>query len=99
MMLVLHRLLKVQSTLRKLVVSDMWNAWSGRSSEASERFYTLIVSSAFWDEARSIVQGLYPLQTVLRLCDNGGSTMGLLYEFMQRLRGQLEFCIDISSKR
>ncbi|KAJ7536832.1 hypothetical protein O6H91_12G083900 [Diphasiastrum complanatum] len=53
----------------------------------------------FWDEARSIVVGLQPIYTVLRLTNREGCTLGLLYEFMDKLSEQLRLCTTISPER
>lgn len=97
--IVLERLLKVHHTLRQMVVSNLWVQWSGSTESRSRRFETIVLSSTFWDEARSIVVGLQPLHTVLRLTDREGSTMGLLYEFMDRLGEQLDQCTELSFAR
>lgn len=99
MFIVLERLLKVHANLRQLVVSNEWAQWGPSQEPKAKRFELDVLSSTFWDEARSIVVGLQPIYTVLRLTDREGCTLGLLYEFMDRLGEQLQRCTTISPER
>lgn len=99
MFLVLERLLKVHSSLRQMVVSNHWQDWGPSREPKSRKFETIVLSSSFWDDARAIVIGLQPIYIVLRLTNREGSTLGLLYEFMDRLGEQLSICTDLSSDR
>ena len=67
------------------MVDQEWLDWSESVTPAGVTVTDTIYDTAFWADADAIQIALLPIVSVLRLCDSEGSTMGLLYEFMDRL--------------
>ena len=84
--LVFERLLKVHSTLQQLVVSDSWRQWSGSRTQEAMRVKSIILSDDhYWKLMEDIVFDFRPIYNIIRLTDQEGCTMGLLYTFMTNL--------------
>lgn len=99
MFLVLERLIKVHASLRQMVVSNRWTEWGPSREARSRRFEAAVLSFAFWDDARAIVTSMQPIYSVLHLTDREGCTLGLLYEFMDRMGEQLQSCTGLDADR
>lgn len=97
--IVLERLVKVHDGLRQMVVLQPWRQWRHSREPKAQRFERIVLASPFWDDARAIIIALQPLYTVLRLTDREGCTLGLLYEFMDRLGEQIRTCTAFSAER
>jgi len=99
MFLVLERLLKVHADLRRVVVSTHWAEWLEHNDPQSQGIQRICLEVDFWRDVESIVTALRPIYSVLRLTDREGSTMGLIYEFMERLMQALSTCTSLSASR
>lgn len=82
--LVLERLLAVRDHLRRMAASDEFQAFRGMSADAVH-FQTTVFGEDFWSQAAELVGVLRPIFYVLRLVDREGCTLGLIYEFMERI--------------
>lgn len=82
--LVLERLLAVRDPLRRMAASDGFQDFRGVSADAIH-FQTTVFGEEFWTRAAELVQVLRPTFYVLRLVDRQGCTLGLIYEFMDRI--------------
>jgi len=83
--IVLQRLVKVRPCLRRMIVSEEWIAWPNSTSPKAINFEATISDASFWHDAECIVGVLRPLIVALRLTDSEGCTMGILYEFMEKV--------------
>lgn len=82
-----------------MVVDQEWLDWSESLSPAAVYAQDTIYDNSFWADADAIQTALLPIVSVLRLCDSEGSTMGLLYEFMDRLQRAIRDCRVLSPER
>ncbi|MCO5596726.1 hypothetical protein L7F22_050794 [Adiantum nelumboides] len=95
-----HRLVKCKDDLRRMVVDERWLNWPDSTSIPAVYLHDeVICNNAFWREIDGLQAALQPIVCVLRLCDSEGSTLGLLYEFMIRLRRAIQECTTLSSDR
>jgi hypothetical protein len=85
MFLVLEWSVKVHRTLRQMVVSNAWFEWIDSRTQEARDFETYVLSHDFWKNAQAIVTDLQPFYIVLRLVDKEGCTIGLLYEFLNKI--------------
>jgi hypothetical protein len=76
---------KVLRTLRQTVVSNAWFEWTDLRTQEVCDFETYVFSHDFWKNAQTIVMNLQPFYIVLRLVDKEGCTIGLLYEFLNKI--------------
>lgn len=82
--LVIERLLAVRDPLRRMTASDGFQDFRGLSDDAVH-FQTTVFGEEFWTRAAELVEVLRPIFYVLRLVDREGCTLGLIYEFMDRI--------------
>ena len=92
-------LVKCKDALRRMVVDQEWLNWSDSTTPAAVVVQDIIYDNVFWADADAIQASLLPIVSVLRLCDSEGSTMGLLYKFMERLRHAITHCSVLSPER
>ena len=92
-------LVKCKDGLRRMVVDQEWLDWSESTSPAAVNAQDIIYNTTFWADADAIQVALFPIVSVLRLCDSEGSTMGLLYEFMDRLKRAIHDCSVLAPER
>ncbi len=85
MFLVVERLVKVHRTLGQMVVSNAWFEWTNSGTQEAHDFETYVFSHDFWKNAQTIVTNLQSFYIVLRLVDKEGCTIGLLYEFLNKI--------------
>ncbi|MCO5590503.1 hypothetical protein L7F22_044473 [Adiantum nelumboides] len=70
-----------------MIVDEKWIDWTDSTSlVACVIVENVICNNEFWRDADALQATLLPIVCGLHLCDSKGSTMGLLYEFMDRLR-------------
>ncbi|MCO5596727.1 hypothetical protein L7F22_050795 [Adiantum nelumboides] len=95
-----NRLVKCKDDLRRMVVDERWLNWPDSTSIPAVYLHDeVICNNAFWREIDGLQAALQPIVCVLCLCDSEGSTLGLLYEFMIRLRRAIQECTTLSSDR
>lgn len=99
MFIVLERLVRVRHGLLRTVVCREWQAWEDRNDSKSLGFARIVMRDAYWDEASGLIKALQPIYSVLRLTDMEGSTIGLLYEFMDKIGESLNICNSLSTER
>ncbi|KAH7285060.1 hypothetical protein KP509_33G010500 [Ceratopteris richardii] len=99
MCIVMERLLRVRQSLMQTVVSQEWLAWSGHTCSKAESVRITCLSDSFWREVEALVGVMQPLYSMLRIVDMEGSTIGLVYEYMDRVGESLGRCTSISSDR
>jgi hypothetical protein len=97
--IVLARLVEVKPELRRMIVSPEWMEWEGSREPKAKVIESYIFNPSFWHDVESLVGAIKPIVTVLRLMDREGSTMGLLYEMMDRLGESLRTCTCLSAER
>ncbi|KAJ7532540.1 hypothetical protein O6H91_13G008500 [Diphasiastrum complanatum] len=81
--LVLERLLKCREPLGRMATSMDFIAWDQSQGPDGVAFIATVFATDFWRDVEQLVTALRPMYAVLRLVDREGSTMGLLYEFME----------------
>lgn len=99
MFIVIERLVRVQQGLLRTVVSREWMAWEDREQPKAVAFVRAVMRESWWDDAKALVKATQPLYSVLRITDMEGSTLGLLYEFMDRIGEALNRCTVLSAER
>ncbi|KAH7298346.1 hypothetical protein KP509_25G038500 [Ceratopteris richardii] len=97
MCIVMERLLRVRQSLMQTVVSQEWLAWSGHTCRKAELVRITCLSDRFWREVEALVGVIQPLYSMLRIVDMEGSTIGLVYEYMDRVGESLAQCTSIFS--
>ncbi|KAI5065955.1 hypothetical protein GOP47_0018579 [Adiantum capillus-veneris] len=98
--LVLCYLVKCKDNLRRMVVDERWLNWPDSTTPAAVAVLDgVICNNTFWREIDGLQAALQPIVCVLRLCDSEGSTLGLLYEFMTKLRIAIHDCTSLSPDR
>jgi hypothetical protein len=85
MFLVVERLVKVHRTLGQMVVSNAWFKWTDSRTQEVRDFEIYVFSHGFWKNAQIIVMVLQPFYIVLHLVYKEGCTIGLLYEFLNKI--------------
>ena len=55
------------------------------SGVEGQTFHDVLFSEPFWSDLQTLITVLRPMYSVLRLVDREGCTMGLIYEFMDRI--------------
>ncbi|MCO5613187.1 hypothetical protein L7F22_067463 [Adiantum nelumboides] len=81
-------------------MDERWLNWPDSTSITAVYLHNeVICNNAFWREIDGLQAALQPIVCVLRLCDSERSTLGLLYEFMIRLRRVIQKCTTLSSNR
>lgn len=88
--IVLERLLRVRPALRQMAASPEFTQWHRSSEPTGLRFQRIVFGDDFWRQAEQLVEVLGPVYHVLRLVDREGSTLGLIYEFMDRIGETLQ---------
>ncbi|MCO5587447.1 hypothetical protein L7F22_041396 [Adiantum nelumboides] len=92
-----YRLVKCKDDLRRMVADKRWLNWPDSTSILAVYLHDEVISNnAFWREIDGLQAALQPIVCVLHLCDSEGSTLGLLYEFMIRLRRAIKECTTLS---
>ncbi|KAH6557546.1 hypothetical protein KP509_1Z107600 [Ceratopteris richardii] len=84
MFVVLERLVRVRTNLIRTINSDEWIAWDKSTTPKFLQFRLNVMNESWWVEAEGLVKTLNPIYKALRITDMEGSTMGLLYEYMDR---------------
>lgn len=84
-LVVIDRLIRVRPQLRQMCASDQWRASSFAQTGDGIYFSQVVFGEEFWRGAEGLVTILRPFYICLRLVDSEGSTLGLLYELMDRL--------------
>lgn len=90
MYIVLERLVRVCRGLMRTVVSREWVNMPEHREAKYRTFARTVMDEAWWQEAEALVKTIKPIYSVLRITDMEGSTMGLLYEFMDRIGESFE---------
>lgn len=90
MMIVLQRLVKVQDALRQTVMCDAWKSWPGSKEADALRVQQVTFNPDMWKLGESLIRVLQPIYSVLRMTDREGCTLGLYYEFMDKLGASLK---------
>ncbi|KAH7287073.1 hypothetical protein KP509_32G036300 [Ceratopteris richardii] len=88
MFLVLERVLRVRKGLLRTVVAEEW--YSIQEVKSGDTLYTqfsniVMGDEQFWKKGEIIMHALKPLHSVLRITDMEGSTLGLIYEYVDRI--------------
>ncbi|KAI5059879.1 hypothetical protein GOP47_0024299 [Adiantum capillus-veneris] len=98
--IVLCRLMKCKDDLRRMVVDERWLNWPDSTTPVAVAILDRVIcNNTCWREIDCLQAALQPIVSVLRLCDSEGSTLGLLYEFMTKLRVAIRDCTSLSSDR
>ena len=93
MFIVVDRIVRVRKGLLRTVVSREWfdmEEWK-KSDPLYVNFNAIVMGDeGFWTKAETLVKVLQPFYSVLRITDMEGSTMGLLYEYMDKIGEALD---------
>ena len=85
MFIVLERLIRVRPNLIRTIACQEWLTWNDRELPKALEFRRNVLNENWWVEAEALVKTLTPIYTVLRITDMEGSTLGLLYEYMDKI--------------
>lgn len=85
MFIVLERLLRVRRDLVRTIYSNEWLEWDEKDSPKAKTFVCNVMKEQWWTEVEGLIKTLNPIYTVLRITDMEGSTLGLLYEYMDKI--------------
>ncbi|KAH7297215.1 hypothetical protein KP509_26G059300 [Ceratopteris richardii] len=99
MHIVLERLLRVRLGLMRTVVSREWSDLHDIGTPKFISFSRMVMDDAWWTEADIFIKSIRPIYSVLRLTDMEGSTIGLLYGFMDRIDESFQKNTVLSSDR
>lgn len=88
MFIVVDRLVRVRKGLLRTVVSREWfdmEEWQ-KGDPLYVNFNAIVMGDeGFWTKSETLVKVLQPFYSVLRITDMEGSTLGLLYEYMDKI--------------
>lgn len=84
-LVVIDRLIRCRAQLRQMVASDLWRASTFQHTQDGEHFSSTVFGDQFWRDAQTLSSLLRPIYIVLRMADGEGSTLGLVYELMDRV--------------
>ncbi|MCO5569315.1 hypothetical protein L7F22_023027 [Adiantum nelumboides] len=65
--------------------------WKALRTRKADAVAEIVYGPSFWQEARTIVNICVPILKVLRLANREGATMGLIYEFIDRMVEKIEY--------
>ena len=99
MFIVVERLVRVRKGLMRTVVSREWSNLDEHQHAKYMAFASNVMDEAWWQEAEAFVKSIKPIYSVLRITDMEGSTMGLLYEYMDRIGEAFEKNTFLSRSR
>lgn len=85
MFIVVERLVRVRKGLMRTVVSREWSDLDEHQHANYMAFSRNVMDEAWWQDAEAFVKSIKPVYSVLRITDMEGSTMGLLYEYMDKI--------------
>ncbi|KAH7388481.1 hypothetical protein KP509_16G077800 [Ceratopteris richardii] len=92
--IVLERLVDVQNKIQKTMVSDEFKEWleaeNCESKQEAKTIQRLTLKEEFWAAIKGVVVATLPIYKVLQMTDMEGSTMGLLYHFMEDAFKEIE---------
>ena len=74
----------------RTVVSREWVDMPKHREAKFRTFARTVMEDAWWHETEALVKSIKPIYSVLRITDMEGSTMGLLYEFMDKIGESLD---------
>ena len=83
--IVVERLVWVRQGLMRIVVSREWIALAEHQEPHYMDFARMAMDQTWFLDAEAFVKAVQPIYSVLCITDMEGSTMGLLYEFMDRV--------------
>ncbi|KAJ7282142.1 hypothetical protein O6H91_Y359400 [Diphasiastrum complanatum] len=95
--LVLERLVLVKDALRRMVSSESFREFM--DVPHATFFRSTVFGEPFWRDAEEITGVLLPIFRVLRLVDCEGCTLGLIYEFMNRISEGIETSALVEHRR
>ena len=101
MYIVLSNLLdsRVFNGLRIMVVGPEWAKLKATKTNARSEAASIILESAFWDNAKLIVKICAPILKISRLANRQGACMGLDYELADHLVEKIHAMNDIEAGR
>ena len=99
MFIVLERLIRVRPNLIRTINCEEWLAWDDISTPKFLAFRRNVFNETWWAEAEALVKSLTPIYTVLRITDMEGSTLGLLYEYMDKIGEALKNNVYLKLER
>lgn len=99
MFVVLERVVRVRLGLSRTVMSREWERWDDKNTPKALAFTRMVLKESWWQQAEVLVKVMNPLYSVLRLTDMEGSTIGLLYEFMDKIGESLNTCTTLSDDK
>uniref|UniRef100_A0A5K0ZHH5 BED-type domain-containing protein n=2 Tax=Nymphaea colorata TaxID=210225 RepID=A0A5K0ZHH5_9MAGN len=82
----LHSILKQEENLRFMVASNDWRLVEEVEKDHARDITHLIQNEDFWNMGKEIIMFVEPLVKVLKMVDGEGSTMGYLYEALDRAK-------------
>ncbi|KAH7302591.1 hypothetical protein KP509_23G078800 [Ceratopteris richardii] len=85
MFIVLERFIRVRPNLICTISSEEWIRWDKSTTPKFMDFRRNILDEDWWLSAEALVKTLQPIYIVLRITDMQGSTLGLLYEYMDKI--------------
>ena len=75
----------MRPNLIRTINCDEWLAWDDIRKPLFQEFRRNVFNETWWSDAEAMVKSLSPIYTVLRITDMEGSTLGLLYEYMDKI--------------
>ncbi|MCO5570264.1 hypothetical protein L7F22_023983 [Adiantum nelumboides] len=82
--MMLHRLVRVKTTLKHLVTCEEWDIWKSQNMDAKDIEKT-ILDFEFWDEIQRYVKVCWPVMAMLRMVDRDDACMGVMFEGMDQM--------------
>ncbi|MCO5558171.1 hypothetical protein L7F22_011749 [Adiantum nelumboides] len=82
--MMLHRLVRVKTALKHLVICEEWDIWKSQNMDAKDIEKT-ILDFEFWDEIQRYVKVCWPVMTMLRMVNRDDACMGVMFEGMDQM--------------
>ena len=89
MFIVLERLVWVFPNLLQTISCQDWLSWNEENTPKALAFRLNVLNESWWQEAEALVKSLNPFYIILCITDMEGSTLGLLYEYMDKIKEAL----------
>ncbi|KAJ7521903.1 hypothetical protein O6H91_19G073700 [Diphasiastrum complanatum] len=88
--IMLERLHKLKGELRHMATSAEFTAMDLSTTPEGLAFHEILFMEPFWVDMQQLMDVTRPIYSILRLVDREGCTMGLIYEFMDRIGESLQ---------
>ncbi|KAL5706899.1 hypothetical protein ACHQM5_025007 [Ranunculus cassubicifolius] len=96
--LCLQSVLNLQEPLRFLVSSNEWKHHRKAKDKDTKEVVDIIQSDEFWEKGKVVLEVVEPIVKVLRMVDGDQSTLGYIYEALERVKKSIKIILKDDPK-